>query len=415
MADVTPLFPGQTGLTPGRRAELERATALVPDQDGLARTDEAPPPSGLLAQLLHGEQAAACDALDMPPEEGSAMGDRAPMAEGEAHRQAVPEAVAALQAALASFNVNDLASPDAEVRAEAERRLRSISDQAYLVDSVFGGGEQMIRTAFPAPLADRVVASFARLPPARTVSVPGDATEMLHADADDQQAAQQEAQQTRPGGGGGGGGGVFDALARFPFTFLAAGGSLAMEALRRSVALANSGVAAGQRVAHSMRQNSFDIIGRQVNSLHADIEREAQWLRSHGLEGVVDEMKASGHTLRDAVAGMERGGPLEKVGLQFKGLMVDPQFREHYEGLQQKLNRFDSKLTQYVQGGAVLGRDVDGDAAKLLDSLHTATEGFPTQKKDGSFALLSDRLREIAERIREVINDLFKRLAPGKG
>ena len=382
MAEVTPLFPGQTGLTPGRRAELERA-AGAPAAPPVATVDEgdhAVP--GLLAQLRAHEAEARVEVESAAPAPGQP-----------------PEPVAELQQALAAFNVNALVSPDEQTRQAAQRQLAELTEHAYRVDQVFDGVENLVRGAFPARLADRVMQGMAapQVSPVAAASITG--------------AQAQVQAQAYPQQGGGGSGGAIDSLVRAPFTMLAAGGSLAMQALRKSAA---TGAAAGHRVADAVRKSSFDIIGQQVNSLHADIVREAQWLRAHGMDGVVDEMKASGKPLSEAVAGLERGGPLEQVGLRFKGLMTDPEFKQRYEGLQGKLGKFGDKLRQYVKGGVALGHDMEGPAEEMVGGVTDATEGFPLQKKGGGFGLMSERMHEIIEKIREMIHNLMRRLAPGK-
>lgn len=376
-----------------------------------------PRPKGLLAELVQAE-ASDLDADELPP------GDLLPetpvespaafdghVSHGRAAAELQPAAVARLRDALRGFDVNALASTDEAERAEAEGLFQALCAQAFYVDNVFGGVESLLRDIFPEKLASRVVATFDAPAHSSKAGSPADPA----TDAGDnriEKSIPRDMIPPRQGVPAGGGGGVIDAIVRSPFTFLATGGSLAMEALRKSAKLANDG---GHALAKTVRQSSFDIIGKQVNSLHADIVREAQWLRAHGLDGVIDEMKASGLSLRETVAGMDRGGPLEKVGLQFKGLMVDPEFRERYDMLQEKLDRFPGKAAQYVKGGAALGHDVEADTERLFDGLDKAVEGMPSQKKDGGFELMQDRLREMAEKIRELIHNLLGRLVPGKG
>lgn len=431
VAEIKPLFPGQTGLTPGRRAELELATApQAPDRDGpavsgsigeenLDLASPGSPRSGLLAELLRrptpdadSEPLSGVDDGEVPEMDADAgtAGEESPAEPAIADESAPP--MVELKEALQDFDASALASPDPQVRAAAETRLRELQEQAVRVDAVYDGVAGLIAAMLPRKLAERVVTSLHVPAPASNLNLTGDrdveATSALAASSAAVAAGSKEQQQSRAPGGGSEGAGVIDGIVRSPFTFLAAGGSFAMQGLRNAA----SGV---KSINDTIRKNSFDIMGQQVKSLHSDIQREAQWLRAHGMDGLVDEMKASGHSLRDAMAGMAPGGPLEKLGHQYKGLMTDPEFKQRFDSLQQNIGRFGEKAENYAKGGAKIGRDVEADVEAMCDQIGSATEGFPVQAKNGSFGPLADKIREISEKIREMLKNMFNRLTPGKG
>lgn len=380
------------------KAALEAEKASMRVAEG---GESVAPKSGLLSQLVQAAEEDAPGEADIETPDLDAEGLSVPTAEeGVGSGADVPEAPAVtdLRAKLEAFDPAALASSDPRVRADAERTLSQLSEQAARVDSVYDGVEALVRAALPRKVAERVVVKLQE--PAPAMAGADTQVEVPSAVAADAGAA-----PTPRGVGGAALGTLASTLFLGP---IVGAGMAVLQGLRA----AQRGV---QRGVQTARVNSFDVIGRQVKSLSSDIEREAQWLRAHGMDGLVDEMKASGHTLREAVARMERGGPLEKIGLQYQGLMQDPEFKQRYEALQDKIERFGHKAEHYAKAGAVIGRDVEPDVEVQYGRVESATDGFPVQNKDGGFGLLGDRLREIADKLRELVSSLLNGFKPGRG
>lgn len=190
-------------------------------------------------------------------------------------------------------------------------------------------------------------------------------------------------------------------------TFALGGGSAAMDAFKQARE------SLGQQM-ERRRLSSTDVLAKQVNSIAADIDRETAWLRGHGLEGIERAMKAQGATLGEVVRGMERGGPLEHLGLQFKGLMADPEFAARYGELDSKLDAFGIKAQRYAKAAHAANKDPEPLMDALTERVAKAVDGLPTEK-GGRFGLVSEKISEIVDRIKAVVQQLMGRLAPGRG
>lgn len=186
----------------------------------------------------------------------------------------------------------------------------------------------------------------------------------------------------------------------------AGGGSLALSSLKR----ASDGV---QQVVSAGRAKASDVLAKQVNSLAADIERDTSWLRAHGMESIVTQMKDTGRSMREVLPQMQRGGPLESLGFQMKGMLADPEFAQRYAALESNLSRFGLKADRYAKTMVALGRDPEAFLEGQTERVGKAVEGMPVEK-NGAFSALSDKVAEISESIKAVINKIMGRLSPGR-
>lgn len=441
---VTPLFPGGPGLTPARRAEREAQQPQVATERGLLARLASDAPSdtevdGAAVSLPAegGSEAVARfdgdeepigldDAMndaDIPPatpeQEADSIVAQAQAAVMEEGAAAPDAPLNALRDGLEGFDASALASADPAERAAAERRFEELQAQARRVHTVYDGVEALIASMLPRKVGERMLANLDAAAPAEAVPVSSTTTESTSL-SEDLRSAPEFSQGFRDGfadgvkdarreaRSGGAGRSWIEALALSPATLIASGGNLVLSALRK----AHSGIKQG--VQHH-RISSFDVIGRQVKTLSADIEREAQWLRAHGMDGLVSEMKATGRPLQEVVKDMERGGPLERLGFHYSGLMQDPAFKDRFDALQDSMARLDLKAGHYAKAGIALDRDVGGDIDAICDRAHRAVDGFPVAKANGKFDLLGDRLREIVEKVQEMLRNLFNRLVPGRG
>ena len=205
---------------------------------------------------------------------------------------------------------------------------------------------------------------------------------------------------------------------------LSAGGGLGLAAIAGGTLAMGGGSAAlnafkqaRERLGEEIdrrRLSSTDVLAKQVNSIAADIERETAWLRGHGLESIERAMKAQGATLGEVARNMDRGGPLEHLGLQFKGLMADPAFAARYAALDSHLDRFGAKAERYVKAAQAAQQDPDPLIDALAERVAKAVDGVPSEK-DGRFGLVSEKISEIVDRIKAVVQQLVGRLVPGRG
>ena len=186
----------------------------------------------------------------------------------------------------------------------------------------------------------------------------------------------------------------------------AGGGSLALAGIKR----ANDSV---QHVVEAGRIKVSDVLAKQVNSLAADIERDTNWLRAHGMESIVTQMKDTGQSLREVLPQMQRGGPLENLGLQMKGMLAEPEFAQRYAALEANLTRFGLKADRYAKTMVALGRDPEAFLEGQTERVGKAVEGMPVEK-DGKFSALTEKVAEIAESIKAVINKIMGRMSPGR-
>ena len=317
--------------------------------------------------------------------------------------------LAALRLRMEGFDPNELRSPDPAVSAAAQNELQGIN--------------AAIAAAPPADIKAAAELFAQRLAIVLQPAASQSAEQSEHAPA---AATQQHA-----GMGGGGGLGGFNLTGRnllmggiASWAALAAGGGVGLAALAGGTVAFGGGSAAveafkqareswGQQI-ERRRLSSTDVLAKQVNSIAADIERETAWLRSHGLEGIERAMKAQGATLGEVVRGMERGGPLEHLGLQFKGLMADPEFAARYGELDRKLDAFGTKAQRYVKAAHAANQDPEPLMDALSERVAKAVDSVPTEK-DGRFGLVSEKISEIVDRIKAVVQQLVGRLAPGRG
>lgn len=201
-----------------------------------------------------------------------------------------------------------------------------------------------------------------------------------------------------------GAGGLVPALAAG--VLVAGGGSLALAGLKK----AGAGV---QQVLETGRTKVSDVLAKQVNSLSADIERDTNWLRAHGMESIVTQMKDTGRSMREVLPQMQRGGLLEHLGFQMKGMLAEPEFAQRYQALEANLTRFGLKADRYAKTMVALGRDPESFLEAQTDRVGKAVEGMPIEK-DGKFSALTEKVAEIAESIKAVINKIMGRMAPGR-
>lgn len=199
-------------------------------------------------------------------------------------------------------------------------------------------------------------------------------------------------------------GGIVPALAAG--VLAAGGGSVALEGLKR----ASAGV---QQAVEARRVRVSDTLAKNVNSLAADIERDTNWLRAHGMESVVTQMKDTGRSLREVLPELQRGGALEHLGFQMKGMLADPEFAQRYEALEANLDRFGIKADRYAKTMIAAGRDPEAFLEAASEHVSKSVEGLPIEK-DGKFSALSDKVAEMVESIKAVISKMMGRLTPGR-
>ncbi|MGX9960605.1 hypothetical protein ACW0US_17805 [Xanthomonas euvesicatoria] len=395
------------------------------DEDVLDSSWNEPAPqkkTGLISGLLSNEGAelGALDeseeqvALELiqggdPGEPSASLGQgdaAAPKGSGDAAQsENAPESsihpqVQQWEASLRGFDPAELTGEDEARRLLAERAWQKLVARAVILDRVFEGVREVGQRELPPKLFARMDSEL------MAASAAPEETSQLSFDS---AAADRDQAQQHPGwhGGGGEGGSVLDSLIRSPLTLMAAGGSLAMKGLKAAHSAVGSAVS-------KQRSNAFDVLGKQVKSVARDIETDAAWLRAHGMEQVASELKASGLAPSDAISQMGRGGKLQHLGFQVQGMMTDPDFRAHMESMKDNLQKFSVMGNRYASAGAAIDRDPAELMEPVLDGLESATSDMPLPGGDGVFESMSEKLKEIVEQIREVIENLMRKLVPGR-
>lgn len=422
MSKVTRLFP----LT-GPEAQSE-ATATDTQSAPVSAPEAPPQPSGLSAGWLASLTPAALEGDDMDPDVVEEPGPQEPAAadEGSPGAAARPVKFAAvadspaapstkedpapvsasapasgavmdqLVAQMRQFDAAALADEDATVRSKAEQSWQRLLDHALRVDRAYDGVTEAAKQHLPSRLAKELAGVLNAADAHRTAAA--------------ERSLGGGAGGHRGHGGGHDGGGIsaaFDSLIRSPVTLVQAGGSAMLDGLRKAHSVAND--ALGRR-----RQTAYDVLARQVKSVASDIEADAQWLRAHGLEQVVDEIKASGMTPSDAVAEMERGGKLERLGFQAKGVLGEPDVMDRMSSMNDKLKTLSEKSQRLVKAGQVADRDAEQVVEPAMKQVQDALEGMPEVGKDGKFKVLNDKVQEIVDKLRELIERVMNKILPGR-
>ncbi|MEX3556878.1 MAG: hypothetical protein VB135_00135 [Burkholderia sp.] len=313
----------------------------------------------------------------------------------------LPAALAAWEAQVSGFRSPDLVSEDKSLARAAAEQWTQLVLRAIQLDAVYDGVEDIAKEHLPRKLASKMQVELevarAKDQVATKVAAMGGA-EVSGGDAG-------EPTWHGTGGGGGGGGGVIDALVKAPFTALSAGGSMVLQGLRAAQSAAGS-------VVDRRRRNAFDVLGTQVHSVEQTIADDASWLRSHGLGQIADELKASGLAPSAAVGEMKRGGKLERLGLQLKGMMLEPEVNERVQRLQKGLAELHEKADRYAKAGAAIDRDPSDLLDPVMDRLKDSVGDLPVADKDGAFSHMGEKLQEITEKIRELVERLMSKFMP---
>ena len=338
----------------------------------------------------------------------------------ESHAAGGPSAAELLIARIQLFDASKLRSPDPQVRDAAAKEKASIT--------------QGIQDASPGSLGGAKDAFEKKIAAVNTVKGHDQRGDAAAADDGAVEAARQREQQEQyaqqhQGGGGAGGalGGLINGrtigaglagaavlmagggvpLALGAAGLVAVGGSsVALQALKKAQAGVSSKLEQG-------RLTSADVLGKQVNSLANDIEQQTNWLRAHGLENIEREMKGSGKSLREVLPQMEKGGPLERLGTEFKGLMADPEFAQKHAELERNLDRFGVKSRNYAQAAVAAHLDPEPAIEAATAKVEQSVGSMPTLK-DGKLGALMDKVSDLADSIKAMINKLMGRLAPGR-
>lgn len=415
---VTRLHPVPSGDAPTPPA-AEAVVQEVPAGDlaqaapvDTARTAPTTAPAGSwLASLAASVKAGEAAESDDPDEEPVLLADEVAMPEAAPATVPVKDDVAPAVAPaeqptnpvmtqlvdqLRQFDVGALAHEDPTIRGQAEDTWRKLLAYAVRVDRAFDGVAEAAKSILPGRLAKELAGVLNAADAHRTV-----AGERGHG------ASEGAAAHHGHGGGGGGISGAMDSLIRSPITMLQAGGGAMMDGLRKAHSVANDAI--GRR-----RQSAYDVVARQVKSVAADIEADAQWLRAHGMEQVVSELKASGLQPSEAVAAMERGGKLERLGFQAKGVLSEPDVMDRMSQMNDKLKQLSEKGQRLVKAAQVADRDAEQVIEPAMKQVQDALEGMPEVGKDGKFKLLSEKVQEISDKIREILERIISKIVPGR-
>ncbi|KAF1702938.1 hypothetical protein CSC66_09185 [Pseudoxanthomonas kaohsiungensis] len=361
---------------------------------------------GFLAALQASATSGSDDLED--PEEGFGPPDvGSPDAEGHAPEVAAVEPVPAkpelsqieqqtaamlalLESQLLRIDIAGIARRDPE----ALDHWDQVRTDAASVDRVADGVEALAAKHLTPKLAAELAAGL---------SMAADHRQKQHKESLAGQLDRDPRQLAGHGGNGSAIGSAIDAVVRSPLTLLSAGG-----------AMFKAGMQAAGGAMDRRRKTAFDVLGGQVKSVAADIESDAQWLRAHGLEQVVTEMKASGLAPSEAVGQMHRGGKLERLGLELKGLMAEPDVIERMERLSSNVSKFGVKAERYAKAGPAADRDSNELLGPQLEKLEGALEGLPAVDAEGNFSLMSKKLSDVAEKIRELVERMVNKIMPGR-
>ncbi len=189
-----------------------------------------------------------------------------------------------------------------------------------------------------------------------------------------------------------------------PFAVTAAAGSLVVNSLRAAGGTAKSFYV-------KQRVNGHHVLGSQLDQKAAEIQSLANSLKRQGMGDLINHMKSTGRPAREIFSGMAPGGPHQHFSDRFDALMANPGFAEKYAKLESSLHEFGVKAARYAESGVELNVDFSDVIDRNLETIAASTEGF-VFKRDGVIEHLQELASQIAERISNLVNNLFQRLSP---
>ncbi|MBB3923748.1 hypothetical protein [Xanthomonas arboricola] len=363
--------------------------------------------SGLLDSLVVADGDMDQELIDVPappedevPEEAPVDAPAPPIEARSSNLDGMDPQVANWVHQLTAFAPGELVDEDRKVAEAANKRWGELVLRGTQLDSVYDV-EEATERVLPAKLVSKFKTALLTSREKSDVDL---RSAVLNGEQAKRDAGEPEHPQWHSNGGGGGST-IVDSLVKAPFTMMSAGGSMVMEGLRAAQKAVGG-------VVDQRRKTAFDVLGKQVHSIEAQVSEDANWLRAHGLGQIADELKASGLTPSDAVGEMKRGGKLERLGLQLKGMMLEPEVQQRVDAVQSGLNQYADKADRYAKAGAAIDRDPAEVLEPSMDRLQDAVGDLPVADKEGKFENLGEKLREISEKIRALIERLMDKFMP---
>ncbi|TAL63616.1 MAG: hypothetical protein EPN79_15785 [Burkholderiaceae bacterium] len=193
-------------------------------------------------------------------------------------------------------------------------------------------------------------------------------------------------------------------LVKAPFQLLGAAGSMVLAGLGQCTSRARGAYVRS-------RVSGHQVLGEQLQAHASAVVDLSAKLKERGMGDLIDAIRKTGAPTNEVFAGMKEGGQYDALGKRYDKLMKQPGMAETYAAMQDHIAQFDTVARRYAKTGVELNVDHDSPIRAGSEAMVKATEGMP-HKDGGTFKQLADTLREMTDRIAQMIQRLFSRFAP---